>query len=85
MAMSADPHAHLATIQADLAVGGLEGGLDGLASAGDLRQIGQRCRFVGVGHRPPPFRPLYYTSTSEIFVGIGFFCRVKELRTTLRK
>ena len=58
IAMPADPNAHLAMVQADLALGGLERGLDGLASAGGLRQIGQRCRFVGMGDRSPAFTPL---------------------------
>ena len=44
----ANPTAHFVLIQTDVTLGGLEAGFDGPASAGDLYQIGERCRFWGM-------------------------------------
>ena len=49
MAVPAGPGADLVLVEADLALGGLEAGLDGPARAGDADQVGERRAVGGVG------------------------------------
>ena len=58
MAMPTDPAAHFVMIQANLALGGLEAGLDRPAPTGDLHQIGQRRRRRRVDQIKGQFRPI---------------------------
>ena len=46
---AADPGADLVLVEADLALGGLEAGLDRPAAAGDADEVGERRAVGGVG------------------------------------